>query len=108
MVEEFMLLANCSTAMKTLEEFPDCAMLRRHPSPPASNFDPIVKIAESKVTDQKLFTAVKPTTTSDHNIQLHTQSLLANRHTKENTLQNTLHTPNTHSAAMQSQSHGFP
>lgn len=48
MVEEFMLLANVYTAKKTLEEFPDCAMLRRHPSPPPSNFDPLIKAAESK------------------------------------------------------------
>ncbi|KAK3086411.1 hypothetical protein FSP39_018074 [Pinctada imbricata] len=48
MVEEFMLLANVSTAQKTLEEFPDCACLRRHPSPPHSNFDPLIKAAESK------------------------------------------------------------
>lgn len=43
MVEEFMLLANISVAQKILEDFPDCAMLRRHPTPPASNFDPLVK-----------------------------------------------------------------
>ena len=49
MVEEFMLLANCSTAEKILQEFPDCAILRRHPSPPATNFEPIIKAAGSKV-----------------------------------------------------------
>ncbi|XP_060534111.1 exosome complex exonuclease RRP44 [Cylas formicarius] len=43
MVEEFMLLANISVAEKILQEFPDCAMLRRHPEPPATNFDPLVK-----------------------------------------------------------------
>ena len=43
MVEEFMLAANISVAEKIFEEFPECAMLRRHPSPPASNFDPLVK-----------------------------------------------------------------
>lgn len=43
MVEEFMLLANISVAQKILEDFPDCAMLRRHPTPPTSNFDPLVK-----------------------------------------------------------------
>lgn len=43
MVEEFMLLANISVAEKILQEFPDCAMLRRHPTPPAANFDPLVK-----------------------------------------------------------------
>ena len=50
MVEEFMLLANISTAQKIHEEFPNCAVLRRHPSPPASNFDPLIKAAQSKVT----------------------------------------------------------
>ncbi|CAG9764874.1 unnamed protein product [Ceutorhynchus assimilis] len=43
MVEEFMLLANISVAEKILDDFPDCAMLRRHPTPPATNFDPLVK-----------------------------------------------------------------
>lgn len=43
MVEEFMLLANISVAEKILSEFPDCAMLRRHPEPPTNNFDPLVK-----------------------------------------------------------------
>ncbi|XP_023023832.2 exosome complex exonuclease RRP44-like protein Dis3 [Leptinotarsa decemlineata] len=43
MVEEFMLLANISVAEKILEDFPECSMLRRHPTPPNSNFDPLVK-----------------------------------------------------------------
>lgn len=43
MVEEFMLLANISVAEKILTDFPDCAMLRRHPTPPSTNFDPLVK-----------------------------------------------------------------
>ncbi|XP_001601829.1 exosome complex exonuclease RRP44 [Nasonia vitripennis] len=43
MVEEFMLLANISVAKKILEEFPECAMLRRHPEPPQVNFDPLIK-----------------------------------------------------------------
>ena len=43
MVEEFMLAANISTAKKIFAEFPDCAMLRRHPEPPPSNFDPLIK-----------------------------------------------------------------
>nr|XP_022901619.1 exosome complex exonuclease RRP44-like [Onthophagus taurus] len=43
MVEEFMLLANISVAEKILEDFPDCAMLRRHPEPPPINFDPVIK-----------------------------------------------------------------
>lgn len=43
MVEEFMLLANCSVAAKIFKEFPECAMLRRHPEPPQNNFDPLIK-----------------------------------------------------------------
>ena len=49
MVEEFMLLANISVAEKILAEFPDCALLRRHPAPPVSNFDSLVSIAKAKV-----------------------------------------------------------
>ena len=45
MVEEFMLAANISAAARIYQEFPDCAMLRRHPAPPPSNFDPLVKAA---------------------------------------------------------------
>ncbi|XP_005105731.1 exosome complex exonuclease RRP44 [Aplysia californica] len=48
MVEEFMLLANVAVAEKILHEFPDNALLRRHPSPPSSNFGPVIKAAESK------------------------------------------------------------
>jgi len=43
MVEEFMLAANISAAERIFRDFPDCAMLRRHPAPPHSNFDPLVK-----------------------------------------------------------------
>ncbi len=48
MVEEFMLLANITVAKKIYEVFPQFACLRRHPSPPVSNFDPLIKAAESK------------------------------------------------------------
>ncbi|KAK2159602.1 hypothetical protein LSH36_150g04005 [Paralvinella palmiformis] len=48
MVEEFMLLANISVAEKILDEFPDCALLRRHPAPPASNFEPLIRVAETR------------------------------------------------------------
>ncbi|KAK7114496.1 exosome complex exonuclease RRP44-like [Littorina saxatilis] len=48
MVEEFMLLANVTVAQKIKDEFPHCACLRRHPSPPPSNFDPLIKAAKSK------------------------------------------------------------
>lgn len=49
LVEEFMLFANIAVARKILEEFPDCALLRRHPSPPASNYDELVKVARTRV-----------------------------------------------------------
>ena len=39
MVEEFMLLANCSVAAVTNRAFPQCAMLRRHPPPAPGAFD---------------------------------------------------------------------
>ncbi|ELU08883.1 hypothetical protein CAPTEDRAFT_225692 [Capitella teleta] len=48
MVEEFMLLANISVAKKITQEFPNCAILRRHPSPPLSNYDIIVDVAAAK------------------------------------------------------------
>ena len=48
MVEEFMLLANITVAKKIYEVFPQFACLRRHPEPPESNFDPLIKAAESK------------------------------------------------------------
>ncbi|EGD81793.1 mitotic control protein dis3 [Salpingoeca rosetta] len=45
MVEEFMLLANVSTAEHIFRHFPQCAVLRRHPSPPPANFEPLLKAA---------------------------------------------------------------
>ncbi|MBN3286432.1 RRP44 exonuclease, partial [Polyodon spathula] len=47
MVEEFMLLANISVA-KIYDEFAECALLRKHPAPPPSNCDMLVKAAKSK------------------------------------------------------------
>ena len=44
-----MLLANISVAKKILQEFPNCALLRRHPAPQTSSFDPVVQVAKSKV-----------------------------------------------------------
>lgn len=49
MVEEFMLLANISVATKILAEFPECAMLRRHPEPPPNNFLPLIKAGQNRV-----------------------------------------------------------
>ncbi|KAG0330708.1 exosome catalytic subunit dis3 [Podila humilis] len=43
LVEEFMLLANISVARKIFEKFPDSAMLRCHPTPPASSFEKLEK-----------------------------------------------------------------
>nr|XP_018897817.1 PREDICTED: exosome complex exonuclease RRP44 [Bemisia tabaci] len=48
MVEEFMLLANISVAEKILQEFPECALLRRHPVPPLPNFDPLIKAGRNQ------------------------------------------------------------
>lgn len=47
MVEEFMLLANIAVAERIYKEFPECAMLRRHPEPPLANFEPLLKAAKS-------------------------------------------------------------
>lgn len=55
MVEEFMLLANISVAEKIVDEFPECAMLRRHPEPPQSNFDPLIKAGKHQVSKLHLF-----------------------------------------------------
>lgn len=49
MVEEFMLLANISVAQKIYEEFSECALLRKHPAPPPSNYDILIKAAKSRV-----------------------------------------------------------
>uniref|UniRef100_A0A182N1Q5 Protein DIS3 homolog n=1 Tax=Anopheles dirus TaxID=7168 RepID=A0A182N1Q5_9DIPT len=51
MVEEFMLLANVSVAEKIEREFPECAMLRRHPCPPQTNYEPLVKAAQHQGFD---------------------------------------------------------
>ncbi|CAB3364764.1 Hypothetical predicted protein [Cloeon dipterum] len=70
MVEEFMLLANISVATRILAEFPECAILRRHPTPPISNFEPLMRSLKTQgfdldVTSGKGFSdsldkAVKP------------------------------------------------
>ena len=43
LVEEFMLLANISVARHIHQHFPHCAVLRRHPAPPLSNYDILIK-----------------------------------------------------------------
>ena len=52
LVEEFMLLANISVADHIFKNFPECAVLRRHPTPPASNFEPIIKAGNTLVTQR--------------------------------------------------------
>jgi exosome complex exonuclease DIS3/RRP44 len=47
MVEEFMLLANCEVAKKTVESFPRYACLRRHPAPPKHQFASLLAAAEA-------------------------------------------------------------
>ena len=37
-----MLAANIATAKYTYAHFPECAMLRRHPTPPPSKFEPLI------------------------------------------------------------------
>ena len=48
LVEEFMLLANISVAKKIYEDFPEIALLRKHPQPSAANFEELRKTAKLK------------------------------------------------------------
>ncbi|KAF1416074.1 Exosome complex exonuclease RRP44, partial [Spheniscus magellanicus] len=64
MVEEFMLLANVSVAQKIYDEFPEFALLRKHPAPPPSNYDILVKAAKTKAS-------------SYHNLEIKTDSAKA-------------------------------
>eukprot|EP01025_Chloroclados_australasicus_P013586 TRINITY_DN16396_c0_g2_i1.p1 TRINITY_DN16396_c0_g2~~TRINITY_DN16396_c0_g2_i1.p1 ORF type:complete len:315 (+),score=25.13 TRINITY_DN16396_c0_g2_i1:111-947(+) len=45
MVEEMMLLANITVGRYILEKFRPCALLRRHPEPPARLFEPLLQAA---------------------------------------------------------------
>lgn len=49
MVEEFMLLANISVATRILAEFPECAILRRHPTPPIANYEALMRSVRAQV-----------------------------------------------------------
>lgn len=49
MVEEFMLLANVCVAEHIASEFPQSALLRRHPAPPPANFNTFLKAAAQQV-----------------------------------------------------------
>jgi len=51
MVEEMMLMANITVAEKILKDFPSCAVLRRHPSPPPTQFEPLLKAAAAVKVD---------------------------------------------------------
>ncbi|VDK18641.1 unnamed protein product [Anisakis simplex] len=48
LVEEFMLLANISVAEKITNDYPDCALLRRHPVPNDDSYKPLVEAARSR------------------------------------------------------------
>lgn len=48
-----MLLANISVAQKIYDEFSECALLRKHPAPPPSNYDILLKAAKSKVSERR-------------------------------------------------------
>ena len=58
MVEEFMLLANISVADHIFKHFPECAVLRRHPVPPATNFEPILKAGKTQVLKSFFFLVI--------------------------------------------------
>lgn len=51
LVEEFMLFANITVAKKIYDEFGEVAVLRRHPAPPISNYDPLLRAARSRGID---------------------------------------------------------
>ncbi|NXF35067.1 RRP44 exonuclease, partial [Nyctibius bracteatus] len=74
MVEEFMLLANISVAQKIYNEFPEFALLRKHPAPPPSNYDVLVKAAKSKAIIPDLFLFFLP---SFQNLEIKTDSAKA-------------------------------
>ena len=65
LVEEFMLLANISVAMHIHEAFSHCALLRRHPSPPLSNYDILIKAGACKGVKIEVETAKALATSLD-------------------------------------------
>ncbi|KAK2737776.1 exosome catalytic subunit dis3 [Myotisia sp. PD_48] len=48
LVEEFMLLANISVASRVYQSFPQTALLRRHATPPPSNFEELINQLSTK------------------------------------------------------------
>ncbi|KAJ3157031.1 exosome catalytic subunit dis3 [Geranomyces variabilis] len=71
LVEEFMLLANIWVAKKVYEAFPESSMLRRHPKPPAANFESLQKavgelgITLDVTTSRALADSLDKATTTD-------------------------------------------
>ena len=51
LVEEFMLLANITVGKKILRHFPTLSVLRRHPAPSRSQFEPLIAAAASRGFD---------------------------------------------------------
>lgn len=79
MVEEFMLLANISVAQKIYDEFPESALLRKHPAPPPSNYDILIKAAKSKVG--WIHVSLKKTLNASLNTQIDSSNNSANERT---------------------------
>eukprot|EP00741_Cyanophora_paradoxa_P002860 tig00000640_g2776.t1 len=57
LVEEFMLLANCSVAEKIVQHFPQCSVLRRHPPPFPHAFDQLVAACRRRGIELKVSTS---------------------------------------------------
>lgn len=66
LVEEFMLLANISVAKHIYTTFSHCSLLRRHPSPPLSNYDVLIKAGLSKGVALQVDSAKTLATSLDH------------------------------------------
>ncbi|KAI9691861.1 MAG: exosome catalytic subunit dis3 [Bathelium mastoideum] len=71
LVEEFMLLANVSVAQRVYESFPQTALLRRHGTPPRTNFEELqsqlkvkknmeLRTESSKAVAESLDTCIDP------------------------------------------------
>ena len=65
LVEEFMLLANISVALHIHKNFSHCALLRRHPSPPLSNYDILIKAGACKGVQLAVESAIDLATSLD-------------------------------------------
>eukprot|EP00040_Diaphanoeca_grandis_P015316 m.77993 g.77993 ORF g.77993 m.77993 type:complete len:1019 (+) comp25067_c0_seq1:139-3195(+) len=78
LVEEFMLLANITVAKHITEQFPACALLRRHPTPPGTNFEPLLATAKSA--------GIKLDTSSSRALAQSLENAHGNGHAYTNTL----------------------